>query len=291
VLPCGRARRRRLDDAKFACDGTPRQHPADERCRHVAAADERGRHRVRFRHGTRAEDRSPDPHERRAFRDRILEIGRHSHRQRVHFQSGVAASLEAFAQMPESRAPHRDVRRGLGDAHDAAQPQPGIAATLVAKLTARSGSIPLFDASPLTLTWMQTSSGGIPSLRVAASRVAIFSPVNRLHPVERRCGKPSLVALQGSDQVPANIRQIAQARHLRRTLLHVVFAEIALSERMHRPDGSGRKRLAHRDEPHAVGLACGCFGRTRNSRAHGLPRLLVLEHNRLSSTANAALAR
>jgi hypothetical protein len=148
--------------------------------------------------------------------------------------------------------------------------RPGIAATVVAKLTARSGSIPLFDASPLTFTCMQTSSGGMPAVRVADSRVAIFARSRVSTQSNDDAGKRSLVALQRADQVPTNVDEITQARHLRCTLLHVVFAEIPLPERVNGPDRSGRKRLADREKPHAVGFASGCFGRTGDSHA---PRL------------------
>jgi hypothetical protein len=84
--------------------------------------------------------------------------------------------------------------------------------------------------------------------------------------------------------MPSKIGEIREIGHLRSALLHVVFAEIPLAQRMNRPHGVGRKGLADRDEAHTVGITPDCLRRTGNPQAHVLPRLLVVEHNRLTST-------
>ena len=160
---------------------------------------------------------------------------------------------------------------------------PGSAATIVAEITASAGATPLFDASPLALTWMQTSSGGVPAGRAAESRARDLLPVDGLHPGERRAAATAALLLcNGPIEVPVDVGEIGETGHLRGTLLHVVFAEFPLAERVDRPHGLGRERLADGDKPHAFGVAPAGSRRAGNPRAHVLPRLLVVEHNRMT---------
>ena len=87
------------------------------------------------------EDRGADAHQRRAFGDRGLEVGRHPHRQRVDRQArGPARRRSSRRRIRNWRAPRRHRRRRLGDAHEAAQPQAAAARRrAVASATASSG--------------------------------------------------------------------------------------------------------------------------------------------------------
>ncbi len=123
-----------------------------------------------------AEDRGADAHQRRALGDRILEIRGHPHRQRIERKARLAALVEQHAQDPILRA-RRVATSGVGSAMPI-RPRSrirGSAATLRASATASSGGTPLFDPSPLMLTWMQTLSGGRLAGRAAESRSAIFA--------------------------------------------------------------------------------------------------------------------
>ena len=76
-----------------------------------------------------------------------------------------------------------------------------------------------------------------------------------------------------------DVGEIGEIGHFPDAFLDVVFAEVTLPERVDRPYRLGRERLADGDEPHRLGVAPGGMRRTGNSRAHVLPRLLVVEHN------------
>src|SRR5207247_4166697 len=99
------------------------------------------------------------------------------------------------------------------------------------------------------------------------------------HPGEVSGRDGGLVTLQRSDEVPRYVGEIGEIGHFPGTFLDVVFAEVTLPERVHRAYRLGRERLADGDEPHGIGIAPRGACRTVNSRAHVLPRLLVVEHN------------
>ena len=98
-----RARRRACLPA--ACSRTS---PDEQRGGHVAAADEGQFHVVSQSEPllvwARAEDRRADPHHRRAFGDRGLEVVGHPHRQRVEGECRSAQRLEQRAQPHERLA-------------------------------------------------------------------------------------------------------------------------------------------------------------------------------------------
>ena len=73
----------------------------------------------------RPEDRGPDPYDGGSFRYRRLEIAGHAHREGVEAETFRIEVVEDLAKQAEGGALGLEVRRGAGDSHEAAQPQPG----------------------------------------------------------------------------------------------------------------------------------------------------------------------
>ena len=281
--------------------------------RHVAAADECDDHhrsaswRVRSRATAercmrrrsasaapdpRAEDRRADAHHRRALGDRRLEVGRHAHRQRVDREPAARQRVGAIAPARgTARAAAR--RRGrLGDAHQAAQPQPRQRRRPPRqRQRARPARTPLLVASPLTLTCTQTVE------RRQVRRARARQPRGDLHAVDvcTQSNAPAasavLLLCSGPMRCHSTSREVGQrvrswppppARSSRRT--HAARAACTA-----RTAAAGNVLLTASSATVAGSRPAGPR-RGGDALARGLPRLLVVAHNRIDVGMRAAIA-
>ena len=225
--PCA-LRVERLDDDEVGAGRAVGDQAADQRGRHVAAADEgdahgSGRsgaekradvesriasicaaaprplpHRVRAPKIAVPTRTSVEPSAIAASRSAVMPIDSVSTRRpaRARLRRGIRAARANCARC------FADVVGRLGDAHEAAQ-RAAAAAPRPPRASAdapRPGATPLFVASPLTLTWTSTSSGGRSAARAADSRSRDLQPVDAFDPVEHVGRQRRLVALERADQ-------------------------------------------------------------------------------------------
>ena len=247
---------------------------------------------VRTRRSASPEDRGADPHHRRAFRDRRLEVVRHAHRQRVERRArraqGVAAA-RAGARSGALRAPCRSSARGSPSARAAAA---AAAAPLRAPaLGASPAATPLLVASPLTLTCMQ-------HLERRAGRRALRrrEPLGDLQPVDRRAPSRSaratarvLLLCSGPMKCQSTSAGRRALLDLGERLLHVVLAEVALTGGMRLADVVGGKGLGDGDQrTMSRGSRPAARARRGDARLHGLQAAFDRGHNRFTGIALSA---
>src|SRR4030095_16303470 len=107
-------------------------------------------------------------------------------------------------------------------------------------------------------------------------------PVDGMDPREAIGCRPSLVALERADQVPFDLRKVGGRLHLGEGLLDIVLPERALPKGVERPDRLRRMRLADGQERNTFRRPPGVAHRPGDTRPPVLPRLLVVEHNRMT---------
>src|SRR4029078_11385552 len=78
--------------------------------------------------------------------------------------------------------------------------------------------------------------------------------IERVYPVKVLSDDARLVGLELADVMPGQ-RQVAELVELRQRFLHVVLAEVLLTELGQRADRSGGARLRGGDEAHRTGVA------------------------------------
>ena len=263
-------RRRSARPHGFAARRARAPHAADERGRHVAAADERRcslRGPVAF--VARAEDRAFPTRTCRALGDRRLEVGGHAHRQRVDGKAGRSARVEAFAQAPELRPLPRRRRRSARQcpsaraaAVAAAPPRPARAAPPPPPAT------PLFVASPLMLTWMQTSSGGVSAGRAATAARRSSTRSTVCTQSKRAAASVALLPCSGPIRCHSHAWQIAQSRPSSPRLPARSFrrTRAAPSRIARRVPHRAGERLGDRQHGDRARVAAGRRGRPRDAR-------------------------
>ena len=240
-------RRAQLDHRNRARVVALGDQAADQRARHVAAAEEGDLHAAALLVLARAEDRGADAHHRRAFGDRRSR----SSDMPIDSVSKPNCALAACRKAASSSRKSRARRAGLGNRHQPAQPQARQARDRLPASVGRlrSAATPLLVASPEMFTWISTLSGGRCGGPLLGQAACNFFTVDRLHPVEALGSEARLVALERADQVPFQ-RPAATSIFCKR-LLHVVLAEGALARRRAprrcaRPDGSWTLPASHR---------------------------------------------
>ena len=179
------------------------------------------------------------------------------------------------------------VRGRLGDAHDAPQPQPGQRGDhrrqrqRLVRSHAGLGRFPAdvdLDADRQRRPVRGTRRG---------ERAGDLLAVHRLHPVEALGGELRLVALQGTDQVPFDVREAGQRFDLRDRLLHVILAEAALSGRPGRRDRRRGESLADREQRDRRRIAPGRPRRGIDALAGCLQAFLQVAHNQMTPACAA----
>ena len=81
-----------------------------------------------------------------------------------------------------------------------------------------------------------------------------FGAVERVQPVRAFGHRPAFVGLDVADNVPEQTGAVGQRFGLELPFADVVFAEIALAERVKSADVGGGKGFAHRNQPHRAGI-------------------------------------
>ena len=224
-------RRAQLDHRDRARVGALRDQPADQRARHVAAAEEGDLHAALFLllradrrsrcrcapssrlRRSRARGRRTCPSTACRSRTRPFSFSKDF---RLRGSARAVAPGSGIAISPRSRRPRqRRDRRG--------------------KRSDRRGATPLLLASPETFTWISTLSGASAAGRCSDSRRAIFSLATVCTQSKRSAASAGLVALERSDQVP--FEALAGKR------VHLLHALPARSSRR-RPSGRPRRPAA-----------------------------------------------
>jgi hypothetical protein len=96
-----------------------------------------------------------------------------------------------------------------------------------------------------------------------------------LDPCESPRGQASLVALQRSDHMPLDIREVGKGVGLRNRLLNIILAKRALTEPIDRANGVRREAFADGEQPYLVRIPPRHGRSGGDSREDCLPRLLV----------------
>ena len=302
-----RAARRSGSTTRKSRGGAPaREHAADERGRHVAAADEgdrcrsvacsagsesRASRRIDARRTARARVRpkiavptrtSVAPSAIAASRSADMPIDSVS-----TGKARRAARVEAARAARETaRAPRRDVGGRRGDAHEAAQragaaaPRRAVRAPAPPRAARRSSV-----ASPLDVHLHADVERR--QRRRAAPRTAaraIFSRSTVSHPGEALGRGLGLVALQRPDQVPFDVRQGRRARPSSPPLPARSSRRMRAgrARRRARIAAGGKVLLTASSRTVSAGSRPRPRGRAGDARPHGLPRLLVVDHNRMT---------
>ena len=236
----------------------------------------------------RPEDRGADAHHRRALGDRGLEVVATcpSTACRAAMPSARArlAAAAQHARSARAAAPRR--RSGSGIAIRPRRRRPRQRRDRARERRApRRARTPLLLASPLTLTWMQTLSGG--ACRRAAARdrrSAIFARSTQC--TQSKCSATARVLLLWIGPMKCqSSRQVGERVDLVHRFLHVVLAEVALpGGDAPRAISAGRMGLATR--PRAMSRAAVRLASRRgNARVHGLQVVRDWGHNRRGSQA------
>ena len=199
----------------------------------------------------------------------------------VSTASPAARQDSNSAENPELAAPGRHQRVGSAMPIRPRKFSCGSAATARASASAVSGRNAAFVDSPLMLTCTHTLRGGF---RAAASRTAgpRCAPGRWCAPSRSARPRRRLVALERADEVPFHVRKVDERAHFRQGFLHVVLPEGPLPQPVERPDRPRRKRLADGKHPDAFLRAAGLPHGPKDTIPHVLPRLLVVEHNRMT---------
>ena len=190
-----------------------------------------------------AEQRAPDPDDRRALLDRDLEVVAHAHRQlrRRAPASASAASSDSSPQGDERRPGIVRIARPAGRRSSARGPR-GASARAPPDRRARAppGSKPALAGSRSTLTWSSTGtrSPGRTSRDEAIQPPGRLDGVDRLDDGERLQRPACLVRLEWPDQVPR--RAIDERRPSPRPPGR--GSRRASSGPRRRPPGSARRR-------------------------------------------------
>src|SRR5688572_9917555 len=218
---------------------------------------------------TPSKDGGADAHQRRALRDRRLEIVRHAHGKHIE---RIAAGDQLFLQLAHLReAP--SLQGGVGsrlrNRHQAAQPEARQARHRRGeRLDLRRGSPALarLAADVHLYADLERRLALVPRVVEAARH---FLALDAVHLLEVLRDGGGLVALDRADVVPCE-RQRPQLRDFLHTLLDVVFTESGVAGRVRLAYVLGGKGLAHRDQLYAPRRPAGRPRSVLDARTDGL---------------------
>lgn len=222
---------------------------------------------------TRTENCCPDTDDGCALRDSGFKIGRHPHRKSIQFEPIAAQAFLQATQFGKTGTLQGDVSGSFRDSHEPPQPQAGQAHNLACKCW----NVCRIDPPFVLLTADVNLDANLKRIPVhtAGPRQPFrnLESVYRMHPIEIEGDISSLVALNGTDEVPFNI----PARFLRyefrdffHAFLHITLAEGTLSGVCCGANRAGRERLAHSKQFDVIGIASGSSRSRGNSQLHAL---------------------